>query len=84
MLHNTILIFSDCIDVIQNLLKPKNSKENDYLFTGTFGTVIQTPNLNLKVMNWASAIRLKGNYGSHSLRKTWGYHQRQAGADKLH
>jgi hypothetical protein len=22
------------------------------------------------------AIKLKGNYGSHTLRKTWGYHQR--------
>ncbi|CAA0121091.1 Tyrosine recombinase XerC [Halioglobus japonicus] len=26
---------------------------------------------------WCAAIGLKGNYGSHTLRKTWGYHQRK-------
>jgi hypothetical protein len=25
---------------------------------------------------WCAAINLKGNFGSHSLRKTFGYHQR--------
>jgi hypothetical protein len=25
---------------------------------------------------WTSAINLKGNYGAHSLKKTWGYIQR--------
>ncbi len=76
-----VTLNSACIDVIQNLLKSKQLEENDYLFTGKFGTVIGTPALNLKVKNWTSTIRLKGNYGSHSLRKTWGYHQRQTGAD---
>jgi hypothetical protein len=28
------------------------------------------------VKAWCKAIKLKGNYGSHTLRKTWGYHQR--------
>ena len=26
---------------------------------------------------WTEAINLKGNYGCHSLRKTWTYHQRR-------
>ena len=26
---------------------------------------------------WTSAINLKGNYGAHTLRKTWGYFQRK-------
>ncbi len=29
------------------------------------------------VKRWCAAIGLKGNYGSHTLRKTWGYHQRK-------
>ena len=28
------------------------------------------------VKSWCKVINLKGNYGSHTLRKTWGYHQR--------
>ena len=28
------------------------------------------------VASWCEAVNLSGNYGSHSLRKTWGYHQR--------
>jgi integrase len=28
------------------------------------------------VKGWCRAINLRGNYGSHTLRKTWGYHQR--------
>ena len=76
-----ISLNSACIEAMQNLLKSKKLKDEDFLFTGKFGTVILTPSLNLKVKSWTSAIRLKGNYGSHSLRKTWGYHQRQAGAD---
>ena len=31
---------------------------------------------NRLVKQWSRAINLKGNYGSHSLRKTFGYHQR--------
>lgn len=28
------------------------------------------------VKGWCRAVNLRGNYGSHTLRKTWGYHQR--------
>lgn len=28
------------------------------------------------IKKWTQAINLKGNYGTHTLRKTWGYHQR--------
>ena len=34
--------------------------------------------MNNYVKGWASAINLRGNFGAHSLRKTWGYHQRVA------
>ncbi|MEI8226290.1 MAG: tyrosine-type recombinase/integrase [Bacteroidota bacterium] len=32
--------------------------------------------VNNMVKKWASEINLKGNYGAHSLRKTWGYIRR--------
>ena len=32
--------------------------------------------VSVMVKQWCQAADLIGNYGSHSLRKTWGYHQR--------
>ena len=29
------------------------------------------------VKRWAESVNLKGNFGAHSLRKTWTYHQRK-------
>ena len=35
--------------------------------------------LSRMVKGWCADIGLEGNYGSHSMRKTWGYHQRMRG-----
>ena len=32
--------------------------------------------INQLLKKWCANAGLHGNYGSHSLRKTWGYHQR--------
>jgi integrase len=64
-----------CIMAIQRLLAAKEYADKDYLFTGQRG-VLTVPTVNAKVKAWCRAINLKGNYGSHTLRKTWGYHQR--------
>ena len=58
-----------------------------YLFTSQRGAVLTVPTVSNMVKGWcrdakrhAAAqgldIDLKGNFGSHTLRKTWGYHQR--------
>jgi len=49
--------------------------DEDFLFKGQRG-VVTVSYLNRLVKDWCQAINLKGNYGSHTLRKTWGYHQR--------
>jgi len=64
-----------CIAAIQNLLASRRPTDNDYLFTGQRG-VLTVSTVNQKVKSWCRAINLKGNYGAHTLRKTWGYHQR--------
>ena len=66
-----------CISAIQQLLASKQFKDKDYLFTGQRG-VLTVPTVNQKVKSWCKAINLKGNYGRHTLRETWGYHQRIA------
>lgn len=47
----------------------------DYLFTGQRGR-ITVESLNAVIKKVCKDVGLTGNYGSHTLRKTWGYHQR--------
>lgn len=70
-----ITLNKSCTDVIAELLKARHYEEDDYLFIGKRG-VLTVPSVNRLVKDWCADINLKGNYGSHSLRKTWGYHQR--------
>ena len=64
-----------CVEAVQRILESKEYQDKDYLFTGQRGC-LTVPAVNAKVKSWCRALNLKGNYGSHSLRKTWGYHQR--------
>ncbi len=63
-----------CTDAIQNLLSSAEFNDDDNLFRSQRGKLI-APSLNRLVKKWCDALNLKGNYGSHTLRKTWGYHQ---------
>lgn len=38
---------------------------------------LQVSTLSRMVKTWCKKAGLYGNYGSHTLRKTWGYHQRK-------
>jgi integrase len=64
-----------CIEVINQVLAMKAYDDDDHLFVGQRGR-FTVPYLNTLVKSWCRAINLKGNYGSHTLRKTWGYMQR--------
>ena len=64
-----------CIDAIQALLKSRPYQDEEPIFTGQRGP-LTVPSVNRLVKSWCKAINLHGNYGSHTLRKTWGYHQR--------
>ena len=65
-----------CIQAIQKLLVSSSyNDDNDSLFVGQRGP-LTVPSVHRLVKSWCRAINMKGNYGSHTLRKTWGYHQR--------
>jgi integrase len=67
-----------CIEAIQNLLKSIKYDDNDFLFLNNRKdkNALTVSSLSTLVKKWCKDINLKGNYASHTLRKTWGYHQR--------
>lgn len=71
-----ISLNASCIEAIQNLLKSTILNEDDPLFKSRKGFKLLVQSVHRLVKSWCSQINLKGNYGSHTLRKTWGYHQR--------
>ena len=64
------------INDIKGLLESKDYSDDDFLFTNQRGNVFTTPYVSTMVKKWCSDVGLKGNYASHSLRKTFGFHQR--------
>ena len=67
-----------CIQAIQNLLKSIKYEDDDFLFLSNRKdkNALTVSSLSTLVKKWCKDINLKGNYASHTLRKTWGYHQR--------
>ncbi len=49
---------------------------NAPLFLSQKGGALSVSAVNQLVKKWCRDIGLQGNYGSHSMRKSWGYHQR--------
>lgn len=62
------------VQAIRSLLEYSEFDDSDYLFRSQRGNLI-VPSVHRLVSKWCEAIHLKGNFGSHTLRKTWGYHQ---------
>jgi len=74
---NVLVINKSSYDALQYFFKHSDKEDEDYLFSGRKGNnPITIPSLNRLIKSWTGAINLKGKYGTHSLRKTWGYIQR--------
>ena len=76
--QNILVINKTVHKVLEQYLTESKLDDDDYLFKSRKGNkpiTIQAANSLIK--NWTAAINLKGNYGAHSLRKTWGYFQRK-------
>ena len=67
-----------CIEAIQSLLNSIKYENDDFLFLSNRKNknALTVSSLSTLVKKWCKDINLKGNYASHTLRKTWGYHQR--------
>lgn len=49
------------------------------LFYSRAGNVLTVPTVTNLVKGWCAAVGLQGNYGSHTMRKTWGWWQYKRG-----
>ena len=75
--NNFLVMNKSIYRSLQVYLEKINTNDEDFLFASRKGKrSITIQCVNNMVKKWASEINLKGNYGAHSLRKTWGYIQR--------
>lgn len=76
---NVFILNSEIKAALDFCMLSSNFEDNHYLFKSRKGYNYprNTQVVTRLVKKWTSAINLKGNYGAHSLRKTWCYHQRK-------
>ena len=71
------------VTVIQHYLKQDRylrlADDTSHLFYSRVGDVLTVPTVTNLVKSWCAAVGLKGNYGSHTMRKTWGWWQYKRG-----
>lgn len=69
------------VEAVQALLAAgQHDDDHTPLFCSQRGNKgLTVPSIHRLVKGWCEEINLKGNYGSHSLRKTFGYQHRIAG-----
>lgn len=63
------------VTAIQQYLEVCDLADDEPLFMGKRGP-LTVPTISRLVKTWCRNAGLTGNYGSHTLRKTWGYWQR--------
>lgn len=74
---NILVVNKTGYKALQAYLEAIRPDDTDYLFASRKGNGhVQSQAVSKLVKKWTRAINLKGNYGAHTLRKTWGYIQR--------
>jgi len=74
---NVLVVNKTIYKALKDYFDTVKPKDDDYLFKSRKGKKpLQTKAVNRLIKYWTKTINLKGNYGAHTLRKTWGYIQR--------
>ena len=74
--ENVLVINKKVYKALRIYLMTANLHDEDYLFKSYKGNnALTIQAVNALIKKWTKG--LKGNYGAHSLRKTWGYIQRK-------
>jgi len=77
--ENVLILNKEIKDALDGYLAVAEVVDNHYLFKSRKGKnyPLTTFAVTKYVKQWAAALNLKGNFGAHTLRKTWCYHQRK-------
>ena len=74
---NILVINKTVHRALRNFLDRVQLDDDSFIFASRKGNGhIQSQAVSKLVKKWTRAINLKGNFGAHTLRKTWGYIQR--------
>ena len=75
---NVLIINKTVKKYLNNYLTYQELDDDKYLFFSQKqkDQPISIQHVNRLIKNWCKTINLKGNYGAHSLRKTWGFIKR--------
>ena len=74
---NILVINKTVYKALKGYLELVRPGDDAYLFPSRKGSShIQSQAVSKLVKKWTGAVNLRGNYGAHTLRKTWGYIQR--------
>ena len=75
--ENILVINKTVFKALKHYLDAVQPNDEDYLFPSRKGNShLQSQAVSKLVKKWTKEINLKGNYGAHTLRKTWGFIQR--------
>jgi integrase len=73
---NTLVINGASHKVLTAYLEKAGLADDDYLFKTRYGKQLTSLFAGRLVARWCKKIGLEGNFGCHTLRKTWAYHMR--------
>lgn len=74
---NILVVNKTVHKALRNYLERVQPADDDWVFASRKGNGhLQSQAVSKLVKKWTRAINLRGNYGAHTLRKTWGYLQR--------
>tara|TARA_B110000503_G_scaffold29290_1_gene46916 strand:- start:102 stop:716 length:615 start_codon:yes stop_codon:yes gene_type:complete len=77
--YRSITLNATAIEAIQNWLEvhPDVRPDAPLFISAKTKLALSSVTITSMVKAWYSKAGLRGNFGSHTLRKTWGYHQRK-------
>lgn len=76
--YRAITLNQAVVDAIDAWLKVHPDPRSDVplFISRRTGEALSVSTINAMIKKWCREVGLKGNFGSHTMRKTWGYHQR--------
>ena len=76
---NVFIMNKEILTALHEHLRTIDLKDDHFLFKSRKGSnyPLTTYAVTQMVQRWADEINLVGNFGAHTLRKTWCYHQRK-------